>query len=162
MPYNLDYYQDSVKVPNFYNRPAPGSYDVEKKIKTGRKSAVSQFTNAPLYSMNRHYNHSRITTIPLQKFVRNNMSKTRFSKELIGVEKMGGFLNPSHERVVAKVHQGEFTLEPRKDPFPVNPDHIVTVQFLQKQNTSSMKQIMVICFDLTFVGKSRQFCEEIE
>jgi hypothetical protein len=85
------------------------------------------------------------------------MSQTRFSKELIDVEQMGGFLNPSHQRVVAKVHQGEFTLEPRKDPFPVNPDHIVTVQFLQKQNTSSMKQIMVTCFDLTFLGKSRLF-----
>ena len=52
MPFHLDYYQNSEKVPNFYNRPAPGSYSVEKKIRTGRKSVVSKFTNAPLYSIN--------------------------------------------------------------------------------------------------------------
>jgi hypothetical protein len=80
--------------------------------------------------MNPKFNHSRIATIPLQKFVKNNISQTRFSKETIDVEQIGGFLNPSQKMRVSKVHQGEFAMEARKDPFPVNPDHIVTVQFL--------------------------------
>lgn len=53
-------------------------------------------------------------------------------------------------------------MEARKDPFPVNPDHIVTVQFLKTQNTSSMKEIMVSLKWLTLIGKPRQFGKEVE
>ena len=41
----LLYQQDSENVPKYYSRPGPGNYEIDQGL--GKKTGISQFTNAP-------------------------------------------------------------------------------------------------------------------
>lgn len=46
----FEYTSDSIRVPDYYNRVAPGSYENDLS-QTGHKTSLSHFKNVPSYSM---------------------------------------------------------------------------------------------------------------
>ena len=77
----FEYTAESVKVPGYYNRAAPGNYENDLS-QTGQKTSLSNFKNVPSYSMskeNMQKSGSRNRTIQFQDFLKQDISNTRFS-----------------------------------------------------------------------------------
>ena len=89
-------------MPVYYNRTGPGSY--ETKVETGKNTHISAYQNAPQHKIFTRSTHSAKKMQTVQDFTQNSLSATRFSNDVVKMESVIGFLNPTKRESYGQIH----------------------------------------------------------
>jgi hypothetical protein len=130
------YTANDARVPHYYQKPGPGSYETHIEAETGGKSVLATHTSSPSIPVHKRKNVSRLRDLFIKEHAGSPATRFLYDDYNTETRKM---LNPYRGQVDRSITRVGFTRDERKSPFLVKPEHATVCQHDSNRELGQIK-----------------------